>query len=136
MNVPNWLLMTSNVYQWIVKIIYLHLIYPNNISRMNEYRLEFENDDRYVVEIIINKKKYTCTLWLNNNSIYKFDFIDPIDFTSKLCDSDNTKVETFIDLLIDQTGFNVILLRNKKRKTTRKIMNMDMDMDIQMEMTA
>ena len=115
MNVPNWLLTTSNVYQWIVKIIYLHSLYPNNVQKVREYMIEFENDDRYVIEIIINKKKYTCPLWLNNNSIYKFDFIDPIDFTSKLCDCNNIKVETFVDLLIDQTGFNVPLLKKKAK---------------------
>ena len=114
MNLPNWLLTTSNVYQWIVKISYLQLVYPNNASTMNEYRMEFENDDRYVIEIIINKKNYTCTLWLNNKNIYKFDFIDPIDFTSKLCDCNNIKVETFVDLLIEQR-FNVSLLKKKAK---------------------
>ena len=134
MHVPSWLLSDSQMYRWVIKICYLHLIYPNNISGINEYRLEFENDDRYIVEININNKSYTCTLWLNNNSIYKFDFVDPIHFLTNLTDCNNTKVETFVDLVIDQTGFNVSLLRNKKRKTTRK--TMDMEMDMQMEMTA
>ena len=114
MNIPNWLITDTNMYRWVIKICYLHLIYPNNISRMNEYRLEFDNDDRYIVEININTKKYKCIIYLNNTIIYKFDFIDPIDFTSKLCDcNNNTKVWTFIDLLINQCGFNVPLLKKK-----------------------
>ena len=130
MNVPNWLITDSNMYRWVIKICYLQLVYPNNISRMNEYRLEFENDDKYVVEITINKKNYTCTLWLTNKSIYKFEFVDPLDFATNLTDCNNAKVATFVDLLIDQTGFNVTLLRKQKRKTTRKIMNMDMQMEM------
>ena len=114
MNVPSWLLCDSQMYHWVIKICYLQLIYPNNTSTMNEYRLEFENDDRYIVEININKKKYKCIIYLNNTIIYKFDFVDPTDFTSKLCAcNNNTKVETFIDLLINQCGFNVSLLKKK-----------------------
>ena len=116
MNAPSWLLTDNNMYHWVIKICYLQLVYPTNASTMNEYRLEFENDDRYVIEIIINKKSYTCTLWLNNNSIYKFDFVDPIDFATNLTDCNNTKVATFVDLLFEQCGFNVVLLRNEKRE--------------------
>ena len=121
MNVPNWLITDTNMYHWVLKICYLHLVYPNNASTINEYRLEFENDDRYIVEININNKNYTCTLWMNNNSIYKFDFIDPIDFTSKLFDcNNNTKVAIFVDLLINQCGFNVPLLKKKSKMNKDK----------------
>ena len=106
----------SQLYGWLINICYLHSLYPKNVPKVREYMIEFENDDRYVIEIIINKKKYTCPLWLNNNSIYKFDFIDPIDFATNLSDCNNdTKVETFVDLLINQCGLNVALLKKQKQ---------------------
>ena len=78
--VPSWLLSDNNMYDWIVKIIYLHITYPDNVPKVREYRLDFGAGDRYVVEISINKKDYTCILWLNNKTILKFEFDDPIDF--------------------------------------------------------
>ena len=104
-----------NMYHWLIKICYLHSLYPKHVSKVREYMVEFGNDDRYVIEIIINKKNYTCTLWLNNKSIYKFEFVDPIHFLTNLTGCNNTKVATFVNLLIDQCGFNITLLRNENK---------------------
>ena len=113
MNVPNWLITDTKMYRWIIKICYLRLVYPNNVPKVREYMIEFDNGDRYVAEVTINKKMYKCIMYLNNTIIYEFEFVDPIDFATNLCDSDNTKIATFVGLVIDQIGFNVSQIKLK-----------------------
>ena len=101
----HWLLFNTSICRWIVNMCYIFQF--KNETKQREYRIEFDEIQRYCLLFIKHKNYYAVKILKNNETIGIYEFENPIQFCEKLKADTNVDVVEFVDLILFVAGFRL-----------------------------
>ena len=103
-----WLLFNTSLCQWIVKMCYIFKL-KNQKRKEKEYRIEFDEIQRYWIKFNYYAEENLCYVKIFNNNVLiaNFEFDNPAEFCQQLKNDTRPTITKFVELILFVAGFRL-----------------------------